>query len=72
MGNTFESRKTLSQKHTRKWRLIPSVQRIILVIVRDALLGGGVVDESPMYALLTNSRYLIFMLEIVTYPGRSV
>ena len=25
-----------------------------------ALLGGGVVDESPIYALLTNSRYLIF------------
>jgi hypothetical protein len=57
-----EQKKTRSQKMlavgaARREAAVPSIQCIIPAIVRDVVLGGGVVDESPIYALLTNSRW---------------
>jgi hypothetical protein len=52
----LEARKML-ENAARREAAVPSIQCIIPAIVRDVVLGGGVVDESPIYALLTNSRW---------------
>jgi hypothetical protein len=59
-------REMLAVNAARREAAVPSAQcitpalaggaRVILMLVQDALLGGGVVDASPRYALLANSR----------------